>query len=41
MHEEYRDAPVMSRVLGRARYGNVKRFTVKTDEVLRKPPGPD
>jgi hypothetical protein len=40
MREEYSDAPAMNRILGRARYGKIKRFMVTTDEVLRKPPGP-
>ena len=26
-------------IVGRARYGNIKRFTVTTDEALKKPPG--
>ena len=39
MREEYSDTPPVRRILGHARYGNIKRFTVKTDESLRKPPG--
>ena len=39
MREEYSDTPAMRRIVGRARYGNIKRFTVTTDETLRKPPG--
>jgi hypothetical protein len=39
MREEYSDTRAMRRILGRARYGNIKRFTVTTDETLRKPPG--
>ena len=39
MREEYSDARAMRRIVGRARYGNIKRFTVTTDEALKKPPG--
>ena len=39
MREEYSDTQAMRRIVGRARYGNIKRFTVTTDEILRKPPG--
>jgi hypothetical protein len=39
MREDYSDAQAMRRILGRARYGNIKRFSVTTDEILRKPPG--
>ena len=39
MREEYSDTRAMRRIVGRARYGNIKRFTVTTDEALKKPPG--
>ena len=38
MREEYSDRQ-MSRIIGRARYGHIRRFKVTTDETLKKPPG--
>ena len=39
MREEYGGNAGGSRIVGRARYGKLKRFTVTTDTMLRKPPG--
>jgi hypothetical protein len=39
MREEYGGNAGASRIVGRARYGKLKRFTVTTETTLRKPPG--
>ena len=39
MREEYDGGPGTSRIRSRASYGNVKRFTVTTETMIRKPPG--
>jgi hypothetical protein len=39
MREQYTDGGLRTRIVGHARYGNLKRFTVTTEETLRKPPG--
>jgi hypothetical protein len=39
MREEYTSGPNVNRIVGRAKYGKLRRFTVSTEMTLQKPPG--